>query len=99
MGGEAVPTLERLEPLLSRDELRRFRREWQLVQRSFVDQPQTAATRADGLAGELLQHLAGRMAEARARLGSAWDGGEVSTQDVRVALTCYRSFFERVLGN
>jgi hypothetical protein len=46
-----------------------------------------------------MQKLASSFADERGRLEQQWEGGdEVSTEDLRVALTRYRSFFDRLLS-
>ena len=48
---------------------------------------------------DLLQRLAAGFSDERQRLEGQWDrGGDVSTEDLRVALTRYRSFFDRLLA-
>ena len=54
---------------------------------------------ADTLVADLMQRLASSFAEERKQLENQWDqGDDVSTEDLRVALTRYRSFFERLLS-
>ena len=46
-----------------------------------------------------MQRVTGSLAQERERLESQWArGDEVSTEDLRVALTRYRSFFDRLLS-
>ncbi len=46
-----------------------------------------------------MQRLAAIFSEEREQLESQWDSGDdVSTEDLRVALTRYRSFFDRLLS-
>jgi hypothetical protein len=46
-----------------------------------------------------MQSLAAQFSETRAGLESQWtDDENVSTEDLRVAMTRYRSFFERLLS-
>ena len=46
-----------------------------------------------------MQRLAETFSEERSRLESQWDSGEdASTEDLRVALQRYRSFFDRLLS-
>jgi hypothetical protein len=53
---------------------------------------------ASSLVAELMQHLAETFARERDSLEQQWTRGEdVSTEDLRVALTRYRSFFDRLL--
>jgi hypothetical protein len=87
------------EPLLAEDELGRFRAQWEQIQVGFVDEPRGAVEQADSLVAELMQRLAASFSDERGRLEGQWDrGDEVSTEDLRVALTRYRSFFERLLS-
>lgn len=72
---------------------------WHDIQASFVDQPRDAVADADALVADLMQRLAAGFSEERERLEAQWDrGDDVSTEDLRVALTRYRSFFDRLLS-
>ncbi len=85
------------EPLFATDQSERFTGRWQEIQTSFVDQPREAVAEADALVADLMQRLADGFAQERERLEAQWDsGGDVSTEDLRVALTRYRSFFDRL---
>jgi hypothetical protein len=65
----------------------------------FVDEPQAAVENADQLVAELMQDLARLFAQERESLERQWSGGGVaSTEDLRVALHRYRSFFQRLLS-
>lgn len=87
------------EPLLPADQSERYTSRWQEIQASFVDQPRQAVEQADGLVADLMQRLAAGFSEERERLEGQWDSGDdVSTEDLRVALTRYRSFFDRLLS-
>ncbi len=87
------------EPLLPAGETRGFTHRWQEIQTSFVDEPRQAVERADTLVAEVMQQVAASFADARQNLERQWDSGDdVSTEDLRVALTRYRSFFDRLLA-
>ena len=87
------------EPLLPGMESERFESRWQEIQSSFVDQPRASVEQADALVADLMQRLAAGFSEERSRLEGQWDhGDDVSTEDLRVALTRYRSFFGRLLS-
>jgi hypothetical protein len=87
------------EPLLSTDESGRFTDRWHEIQASFVDQPQRSVEEADRLVAELMQQLAASFANERNKLEELWDrGDDVSTEHLRLALTHYRSFFDRLLS-
>jgi hypothetical protein len=86
-------------PLLPTDQADRFRTRWQEIQTSFVDEPRDSVEQADALVADLMQRLAGGFSNERERLEQQWDrGDEVSTEDLRVVLTRYRSFFDRLLS-
>jgi hypothetical protein len=85
-------------PLFPAEEGNRFREQWDGVQGRFVDEPRQAVEQADHLVAELMQRLAAQFSDTRAELERRWDGQQdVSTEDLRVAMTQYRSFFERLL--
>ena len=81
------------------DQSQRFTSHWEEIQASFVDQPRQAVEQADALVADLMQRLAASFSNERERLEGHWDrGDDVSTEDLRVALTRYRSFFDRLLS-
>jgi glutathione S-transferase len=86
-------------PLLNRDQSDEFTQRWQEIQTSFVDRPQEAVKDADALVADLMQRITSRFATERERLEKQWaEGDDVSTEDLRVALTAYRSFFDKLLS-
>jgi hypothetical protein len=88
-----------LEPLFATDRASELRSRWQRLQSRFVDDPRETVQEADALVAELLQELAQSFSDARARLEAQWTEGEdASTEDLRVTLQRYRSFFERLLA-
>jgi len=87
------------QPLLPADQSLRFTERWQEIQASFVDRPRESVAEADTLVADLMQRLAASFSNERDELESQWDrGDDVSTEDLRVALTRYRSFFDRLLA-
>lgn len=87
------------QPLLPADQAEQYKSNWETIQASFVDEPREAVEKADRLVADLMQRLAAGFSEERERLESQWEkGGDVSTEDLRVALTRYRSFFNRLLS-
>lgn len=88
-----------LEPLLPAGDADGFRGRWESIQTAFVDSPREAVQDADGLVAELMQRLAQSFTEERESLEKQWSrGDDVSTEDLRVGLQRYRSFFERLLS-
>jgi hypothetical protein len=87
------------QPLLADDATSDVRSRWEQIQASFVDEPRRAVEEADTLVAELMQRLADSFAQEREGLEGQWDrGDEVSTEDLRIALQRYRSFFDRLLS-
>ena len=95
----AAPEDEERSPLLPEEEAGKFQSRWADLQTSFVDEPRRSVQEGDSLVAELMQRLASSFAEERKTLEAQWDRGEdVSTEDLRVALQRYRSFFDRLLS-
>jgi len=93
------PAADDATPLFPTDEAERFRSRWQEAQTGFVDEPRTAVEQADGLLAEMMQRLAQVFADERGKLEEQWSrGDDISTEDLRVALRRYRSFFDRLLS-
>jgi hypothetical protein len=76
-----------------------FRSRWNETQTGFVDDPRHAVEQADGLVAEVMKRLAESFADERAKLEQQWDrGDQIDTENLRVALQRYRSFFDRLLS-
>ncbi|MEV6570043.1 hypothetical protein [Streptomyces sp. NPDC051577] len=89
---------ERDEPLLAGAETAGFRERWAEIQGRFVDDPKEAVTSADTLVAEVMQELARTFSTHKQELEGQWGRGEeVATEDLRLALQRYRSFFNRLL--
>lgn len=99
-GAATAPAMDKQAlPLLSTDEAKDFRARWDAIQANFVDEPRRAVQQADRLVAAAMKRLAEMFAGERARLESQWDrGDDVSTEDLRLALQRYRSFFGRILS-
>ncbi|MGW3625424.1 hypothetical protein [Streptomyces sp. NPDC000880] len=86
-------------PLIGPQETEDLRTRWQEIQQGFVDDPQQSVRAADGLVAEVMQLLATTFADHKQALESQWHRGEeVATEDLRLALRQYRSFFDRLLS-
>ncbi len=91
---EAHPT-----PLFNPQDAQSLRSHWDQVQAGFVDDPRRAVQDADSLVAEVIKRLADTFAEERSKMEQQWGSGEnVSTEDLRMALRRYRSFFDRLLS-
>ena len=86
-------------PLFADDELGGYRARWSAIQTGFVDEPRKAVEEADTLVAELMKRLAEGFADERRQLETHWEQkDQVSTEDLRLAMRRYRSFFERLLN-
>jgi hypothetical protein len=85
-------------PLFTESEMGDFRAQWSKVQTGFVNEPRRTVKDADKLVAAVMQRLAEGFANERSGLEKQWDSGDnVSTEDLRIALQRYRSFFDRLL--
>ena len=90
---------EELSPLLSAKEEEDFRSRWNTIQSGFVDEPRRAVEDADGLVAQIMQRLAQSFSDQKGNLEIQWDNSQqVSTEDLRMALRRYLSFFDRLLS-
>jgi len=81
------------------NEAQDFRTKWEKIQTGFVDEPHKAVEDADGLVAAAIKRLSEIFSEERSKMEREWDkGGDVSTEDLRIALRRYRSFFDRLLS-
>lgn len=76
-----------------------LRARWDSIQVGFVDEPRKAVQEADALVSETMKRLADIFSDERQKLKQQWDRSEdISTEDFRLALRRYRSFFGRLLA-
>ena len=86
-------------PLFVQSDTQDFRSRWERIQSGFVDEPRTAVVKADELVANAIKRLAEVFATERHNMETEWDKTDnVSTEDLRVALRRYRSFFDRLLS-
>jgi len=90
---------DKIEAVFSPDEVNQLRPQWAAIQTKFIDEPRKSVEEADGLVASTIKRLAESFADERAKLESQWaKGGDVSTEDLRLMLRRYRSFFDRLLS-
>jgi hypothetical protein len=98
-GGTAIAREETPAPLFNENQAQEMRNHWHEIQGTFVDEPREAVKKADELVATAMKRLAEMFAEERNKLEHQWDhGGDISTEDLRVAMQRYRSFFNRLLS-
>jgi hypothetical protein len=87
------------QPLFVERETTDFRRRWTDIQAAFVDEPRRAVEQADALVADIVKRVTDGFASARGTLERQWDRGDnVTTEDLRLTLQRYRSFFDRLLA-
>jgi len=86
-------------PLVPAEQAASYRSSWEGIQAGFVDEPRQAVEQADHLVAAVIKRVAEVFADERGKLESQWSrGDQVDTEQLRVALKRYRSFFERLLS-
>jgi hypothetical protein len=86
-----------LAPLFAEDVASDFRSRWDVVQRGFVDDPKKSVREGDELVAHVIKSLAETFSGQRAALEDDRTD-QASTENLRLALRRYRSFFERLLS-
>jgi hypothetical protein len=85
--------------LFAGNEANELRARWDSIQVGFVDEPRKAVQEADALVSDTIKRLSEVFANERQNLEQQWGRNDnVSTEDLRVALRRYRSFFSRLLA-
>ena len=86
-------------PLFDEATARDLHERWTDVQTGFVDEPRSSVEHADALVADVMRRLTENFAAERKTLEGQWSRGDnVSTEDLRVAMQRYRSFFDRLLS-
>ena len=86
------------DSLIAHDRCVDYRSRWKVVQGDFIDQPRKAVTDADALVGEILDDLSETFHGQRRSLEQQWEDDKSTTEDMRLALRRYRTFFDRLLA-
>jgi hypothetical protein len=86
------------ERLVPADRAKDYSSRWDALKGDFVDEPRRAVAQADDLVGELLDEIQRLFTEQRRDLEQGFDHDRASTEDLRLALRRYRSFFDRLLS-
>jgi len=84
--------------LLNREESENFRKRWNEIQGKFVDEPRSAVEQADELVTEVIELITQMFNNEHRSLEAQWnEGKDVTTEDLRIALQRYRSFFNSLV--
>lgn len=72
---------------------------WEVIQETFVDDPQRAVAEADQLVQQVTRVVQEQFDRQRADLEAVWASGQnASTEQLRTALQRYRTFFQRLVS-
>lgn len=100
--GHAAPVQKearRDAALFGEAEIQQLRTRWTEIQSGFVDEPRRAVKEADALVQDVTKRLTDMFARERTGLEQQWDrGDDVTTEDLRVGLQRYHTFFDRLLA-
>lgn len=86
------------EPLVPQQRATEYGRRWDAVKGGFVDEPRQAVAEADQIVAELLEELQTLFHNQRREIEQGIDAESTSTEDLRMALRRYSSFFARLLS-
>ena len=85
--------------LISKRQTDDMRERWKAIQASFVDEPRKAVQDADQLVKSAVQQIEEVFRDQRSQMEQQWSGGkDVSTEDLRLSLQRYRTFFDHLLS-
>ncbi len=90
---------EQFGPFFPPDVAKDFRLRWDAVQMSFIDDPRQAARQGDELVAQVRKNITDIFSQERANLEAQLaQTDKASTENLRVTMRRYRSFFERILA-
>lgn len=84
--------------LVPADRARGYQDRWNALKGDFVDEPRAAVGSANALVGEVLDEIEATFRRQREQIEHDLDSQGASTEELRLALNRYRSFFERLLS-
>jgi hypothetical protein len=84
--------------LIAPERAEAYNSRWNELKGQFVDEPRGAVRGANELVGQVLDELEELFRRQRSELEQGLDSEQTSTEDLRLALGRYRSFFDRLLS-
>ncbi|ODU02686.1 MAG: hypothetical protein ABS81_16865 [Pseudonocardia sp. SCN 72-86] len=84
--------------LIPRQRATDYQDRWQVLKAQFVDEPRTAVRDANELVGQVLDEIEETFRNQRTDLERDLHDDAASTEDLRLALGRYRTFFDRLLS-
>jgi hypothetical protein len=106
--GEKVEQFERMaprkieenrsEPWLADAEIDELQSRWNSVQIEFIDEPRASVEQAEALVAETTEKIVRMLSERKASVDQDWrSNNDITTEDLRMALQRYRTFFNRLI--
>ena len=90
---------EEFGPLFDSRVAEQLRTRWLEIQSGFVDDPNISLQDADELIIHMIENIITTLSEKRMTIEDQWQrDDQVSTEDLRLTLKNYRSFFNRLLA-
>jgi len=85
--------------IFSKQQADELRERWNTIQTAFIDEPQRSVKDADALVASATKQIADAFANQKGELEKQWSrGDQVSTEELRITLQQYRTFFSRLLS-
>jgi hypothetical protein len=84
--------------LIAPERAEAYNSRWNELKSEFVDEPRRTVRGANELVGQVLDELEELFRRQRSELEQGLDSEQTSTEDLRLALGRYRSFFDRLLS-
>jgi hypothetical protein len=85
--------------LFSRQQSEDLQSRWSTIQTSFIDEPRRAVKEADALVAAAIKQISDSFSDQRRQLEGRWSQDDkTSTEDLRMTLQQYRSFFSHLIS-
>jgi hypothetical protein len=95
----SLQSAEEFGPLFDSRVAEQLRTRWLEIQSGFVDDPNISLKDADELIIHMIENIITTLSEKRMTIEDQWQrNDQISTEDLRLTLKNYRSFFNRLLA-
>lgn len=90
--------VEGRETFFAPEQREQFSSRWKDIQIEFLGNPRQSAEDADRLIGEMVQSLNKQLTDECSKMEQEMRQGQPSTEDLRLSLGRYQSFFDRLIS-
>jgi hypothetical protein len=95
----APPQTSQSQSVLPKQQVDELRERWNVIQTAFIDEPRRSVKDADALVASATKQISDAFGNQRSQLEKQWSkGDQVSTEELRLTLQQYRTFFSRLLS-